>query len=183
MSTTPLKSFSSADGKLNGNGEAAENILNAGERAVERRTLAVELVDENGAGQIELVGEAPDLFGLDFDAGHAIDNHQCGVGGDQRGFGVVKKNIKARGVEEIDFLFGPLGERDAGGNGDLALDLFVVEVGNGVAFVDAREAVGGAGGVEEPGGQGRFAAVTVADKGNVADVGTFVYFHWHTPLL
>ena len=88
------------------------------------------------------------------------------------------KNIEAGRVEQIDFLLGPFGESDAGGDGDLALDLFVVEVGDGVAFVDAGEAVGGAGGVEKSGGQGRFAAVTVTDKGNVADVGTFVYFHW-----
>ena len=148
--------FFGADGELDRDGEAAEDVLHAGERAVKRRTLAIELVDENGAGEIELVGEAPDLFGLDFDARDAIDNHQRGVGGDQRGFGVVQKNIKAGSIEQIDFLLGPLGESDAGGNGDFALDLFVVEVGDGVAFVDASEAVGGAGGVEETRRSGSF---------------------------
>ncbi len=78
---------------------------------------------------------------------------------------------------KIDFLLGPFGEGHAGGDGDLALDLLVVEIGDGIAFVDAGEAVGGAGGVEESGGQRGFAAMTVTDEGDVADVGTFVYFH------
>src|ERR1700735_4342469 len=44
--------FFGADGKLDGDCEAAENILHAREGAVEGRTLAVEFVDENGAGKI-----------------------------------------------------------------------------------------------------------------------------------
>ncbi len=95
-----LEIFFSADGKLNGNGEAAEDALNAFEGAVKGRTLAIELVNEDGAGQIELVGKAPDLFGLDFDARDAIDDDQRGVGCDERSFGVVEKNIEAGGVDE-----------------------------------------------------------------------------------
>jgi hypothetical protein len=60
-----------------------------------------------------------------------------------------RKILKPGRVEQIDFLLGPFGERDAGGNCYFALHLLVVEVGDGGAFVDAGEAVGGAGGVKE----------------------------------
>src|SRR5580704_2129144 len=159
-----------ADGKLGGNGQAAENTLHAGQRAVKRGAFTIELIYKDGARQIELVGKAPDLFRLDLDARDAIHNYQRSVGRDQRSFGVIQKNIKAGRIEKIDFLLGPFGESNAGGNCYFALHLLVVEVGDGVAFIDAGEPVGGAGGVKKARGQGRLAAMTVTDKGNVADV-------------
>ena len=78
-----------ADGEMNGDGGAAEELLDAFESALEAGAFAVELINNDGAGKIEFVGEAPHLFGLDFDAGDAIDQHQGGVGGDQRASGVI----------------------------------------------------------------------------------------------
>ena len=76
-----------ADGDLDGDGGAAEDLLDAGQGALEIGAFAIELIDNDGAGKLEIVGERPDLFGLHFDAGHAVDQHQGGIGGDQRGRG------------------------------------------------------------------------------------------------
>ena len=59
------------------------------ERALEAGALAIELIDDDGAGQLELVGKAPHLLGLDFHAGHAVHQDQGGIGGHQRRPGVV----------------------------------------------------------------------------------------------
>ena len=71
---------------------------------------------------------------------------------------ILKPGVSIR----LIFFLAHSAKASAGGDGDLALDLFVVEIGDGVAFIDARQAVGGAGGVKKPGGQGRFAA---SDRG------------------
>ena len=65
----------------------------------------------------------------------------------------------------------------------LRCDLLVVEIGDGVAFIDACQAVGGAGGEEQPGGERGLAGMSVAHQANVPYVLAFVDFHWMTPLL
>ena len=169
-STTPLKSFSAPMGSWTGIARRPKTSCTLASARSKRRTFAVELVDDDRARQIELVGEAPDLFGLHFDAGHAIHQHQRGIGGDQRRLGVVDENIEAGRVDEIDLFLGPLGERDAGGNGDLALDLLVVEIGDRRTFIDARQPIGGACGVQKPGGEGRLPTMAVSYKSDVSDV-------------
>ena len=74
-----------ADRDLDGHRGAAEIFLDAIERALKIGALAVQLIDHNGAWKLEIVGERPDLLGLDFDAGHAIHHHQRRFGGHQGG--------------------------------------------------------------------------------------------------
>jgi hypothetical protein len=107
----------------------------------------------NGAGQIELVGKAPDFFGLHFDARHAIHHYQRASAAIMRGFGVVDEDIKSGRIDEVDFLFGPLAGGERGGDGQLALNLVVVVIGDCVAFVHARQTVGPARGVKQPSGE------------------------------
>ena len=66
------------------------------------------------------------------------------IGRHQRRLGVVDKDVEAGRVDQVDLFLVPLGGRDGGRNRDLARDLLVVEIGDGVAFVDAGQAVGGA---------------------------------------
>ena len=174
---TPLKSLSAPMGSWIGNGGAAEVSLDAFQGALEVGAFAVELVDDDGARQLEIFGEAPHLFGLRFDAGHAVHQHQRGVGGDQGGARVVNKDVEAGRIEEVDLGLLPLGHGDGGGDGDFALDLLLVEIGNGVAFVDAGKAVGGSGGEEQPGGERGLAGIAVAHHADVPDVLAFVDFH------
>ena len=128
-------------------------------------------------GKLEILGEGPDLLGLDLDAGDAVHQHQGGIGGHQRGLGVVDEDVEAGRVQQVDLELLPLDEGQRGGDGDLALDLFVVEVGDGVALIDAGEAVGGARQEEDPGGERRFARIPVSDQSDVANILAFVNLH------
>ncbi len=114
---------------------------------------------------------------MDLDARHAIHDHQCGVGRDQSRFRVVEKDIEARSVDEIDFLFGPFGESQSGGDGQLALNFLIVEIGDGRAFIHPRQAIGSPGRIQKSGRQGGLAAMSVTNEGDVSNLRTFVYFH------
>ena len=56
----------------------------------------------------------------------------------------------------------------------------VVEIGDGVAVLDAQEAVDGAGGVEEGAGEGRLAGLAVAGEDYITDLFGAVDLHGHT---
>ncbi len=139
-----LKVFLGADGQVNRNGGAAKEGLHAFEGALEAGALAVQFVDDDGARKLKFFAEGPNLLGLHFDAGHAVHQDEGRIGRRERGLGVIDKNVEAGRVQQVDLFLIPLGCRDGGGNRDLARDLFVVEIGDGGAFVDAREAAGGA---------------------------------------
>ncbi len=59
---------------------ASENLVDARQGAIEIGTLSIELIDHDGARQVEFVGEAPNLFGLHLDPRHAIHHHQRRIG-------------------------------------------------------------------------------------------------------
>src|SRR6202030_4324950 len=80
-------------------------------------------------------------------------------------------------VDEIDLFLGPFSVRHGGRNRQLALDLIVIKVGDGVAFVDPRQAVRCAGGVKETGREGGLTAVSMSNQSNISDVCAFVSFH------
>ena len=166
-----------APGKLNRDGGAAEKRLDALERAVEAGALAIEFVDDQRARQLEVVGKRPHLFGLHFDSGHGIHHDQRGVGGDERGPRVIDKDVVAGRIQKVDLGLLPLGVSQRGGNGDLALDLLLVEIRNGVAFIDPRQPVGGARGIQQAGGERGLAGIAVAHHTDVPDVPAFVDFH------
>ncbi len=128
-----------ADRQMNRNRRAPEERLHAFESAFETRALAVQLIDKDGPRQFEFFGERPDLLRLYFDAGHAIHDDQRRVGRHHRRLRVVEENIETRRIQQVDLLLLPLGGRDAGGNRDLALDLLIVEIRDGVAFIHAQQ--------------------------------------------
>ena len=166
-----------AYGQLDGHRGPPEVGVNALQGALETGPLAVQLVDDHRPRKPKRVAEPPHLLGLDFDARHAVHHHQRGIGGHQRGAGVVDEDIEAGRVEQVDFGLVPLGGGDRGRDGHLALDLFVVEIRDGGALVDARQAVGGARGEEDGGGQRGLSAVAVADQTYVPNVLALVDFH------
>ena len=57
------------------------------------------------------------------------------------GASVVSEHIEAGRIEQIDFGLLPLDGGDGGGNRQLAVDFLFVVIGDGVAFIDARQAV------------------------------------------
>ena len=176
-----MKSRSDADGDLDGHGGAAEGVLHALQGALEVGALAVQLIDDDGARQLEIVGETPDLLGLHLDAGHAVDHHQRGIGGDQGRARIVNKDVVAGSIEEVDLGLFPLRHGDGGRDRDFALDFLLVEIGDRIALIHAEQAVGGAGGEEQTGGERRLAGIAVAHHTDVPDVLAFVDFHGCTP--
>ena len=101
-STTPLNSRSLPMGSWMGTAVRPKISWTLVERALKIGALAIQLVDDDGAGELELVGEGPDLLGLHFHAGHAVDHDQGGIGGDQGAARVINKDVVTRGVQDID---------------------------------------------------------------------------------
>ena len=143
--------------------------------------LAIQLVDDDGAREFELFGEGPDLFGLHFDAGDAVDHDEGGIGGDQGAARVVNKDVVTRSIQEVDLGFLPLGHGDGSRDRDFALDFLLVKISDRVAFIDAEEAVGGSGGEQQPGSERCLAGIAVAHYTNVPDILAFVDFHGIAP--
>src|SRR5205085_5133811 len=82
-----------ANGELDGDGRAAEELLYARQRTVEIGAVPVQLIDDDGAGEFELIGEGPNLLGLDFHARHPVHHHQHRIGGRQRRVRIVDKDV------------------------------------------------------------------------------------------
>src|SRR6185503_9492815 len=134
----------STPGQLNGNRVAPEERLNGSERTVEAGAVAIELVDHDGARQVELIGERPDLLGLDLDTRNSINDDERAIGGGKGGMRVVNKDVVAGRIEEIDFDLLPLRVGHGGRDAYLSLDLLFVEVGDRVPFIHPRQPAGGA---------------------------------------
>src|SRR6185295_4656851 len=91
---------------------------------------------------------------------------------------VVNEDVVAGRVEEIDFGFFPFGVGHGSGDADLPLDLLFVEVGNGVPLGHPRQPAGGAGRVQQGGGERSLAGIAVAHHTDVPQILAFVGFHW-----
>src|SRR6202042_3211797 len=98
-------------------------------------------------------------------------------GRDHRSLRIVDKDVEAGRVDQIDLFLGPFGVRHGGRNRQLTLDFVVVKVGNGVAFVDPRQAIRRARGVKKTSREGGLTAVSMSNQSNISDVCTFVSFH------
>src|SRR5215471_19828391 len=90
--------------KLNGNRGASEHRLNTLQGAIKAGALAVEFIYDDCAWKFELVGKAPNLFRLHFNAGNAVHHDQRGVGSYHRRLGVVDKDIEAGRIDQVDLL-------------------------------------------------------------------------------
>ena len=115
---------------------APEGLLQALETASEVRPFAVHLVAVQDDRQAELGGGLPDLLGVDLGTGHGADADECGVGDAQSRARLGEEDAVAGGVEQIDLVLLPRQVADAEADGDAALRLLGVEVGDGVAVLD-----------------------------------------------
>ena len=126
---------------MHGNHGPAESVAQGFQRALKAGAVAIQLVDHQGARQAVLFAEAPDLFRLHFDAGHAMDQHQSGIRRHQRRLRFVHEDVVAGSIHEIDFGLSPLGIGERGADGKLALNFFLVVVRDRGAFVHLAQAV------------------------------------------
>jgi hypothetical protein len=169
------------DGQLQRGDAGAEPVAQLGQGGVVAGPLAVELVDEDHAGQAEAGGQRPRLLGLDLDPVDRAD-HEHGQVGDAQGGGHVAHEVGvARRVDEVDLVVAPLERSHRQRQGDAALVLLGVEVAHRRPVLDATHAGDGTGPVQEGLCQARLARSAVPDQGDVADLTSRVPLHQAPP--
>ena len=148
----------------------AESVAQLLERALEARPFAVELVDEHHAGHAELRGDLPRRIRLDLDAFDRADHEDGQVGHAQRRVDVADEVRVPGAVDEVDLVVLPLERRERERQGQPALLLLGVEVGDRRSVLDPADPSDGAGAVQQRLGQGRLARSAVAHQGDVSDL-------------
>ena len=174
---TPVKSFSLPSGRWIGIAARPKRsrMLSIVRSKLARSRSSLLITMARGSSRRSAVG--PHLFSLRLDAGHGIDHDDEGIGGDQRRVSVVCEEVESGSIEEIDLGFFPLDGGNGSGDGELALDLLLVMVGDGIPFIDARQAVGRPGRKKQPGHYGSFSAMAVSCNADVSDVLCLVDLH------
>ena len=170
-----------ADGEVDGDGGASEELLDAGEGALEIGALAIQLIDHDGAGELELVRRRTRPFRSGLRRRRRRRPDEGGIGGDQSAAGVVDKDVVAGSIENVDLGLLPLGHGDGSRDRDFALDFLLVKISDRVALIDTEEAVGGSGGEKQRGSERGLAGIAVAHYTNVPDILAFVDFHGVAP--
>ena len=163
-------------------GRAAEDLLERGQRSLERGALAVHAIHDDQAREGGLGGEAPGLLGLDLDAGHRVDDDEGRVGRPQRRDRLRDEVGVARRVDQVQLRLPPLAEGQGGLEADLPLDLVRIEVRDGRPVVDLADSRGHAGVEEDCGHERCLSASAVADHGDVPDARRVENLH-HSPWL
>src|SRR6185503_8826971 len=160
-------------GNVHGHDAALEPAAHRLQRTEEVRALAIEPVDHDGAGQIELGGELPDLLGLHLHAGHRVDDDDRGLDHAQARARVRDEVTVARCVDDVHAVALPVTVGHRGVDRYLPLDLVGIEVRGGAAVVDLAEARHRAGGVQHGFYQGGLAHAAMTDDTDVADLADF----------
>src|SRR5581483_7879671 len=170
-----------ADGELERCDTGAEAFLQLVERAVERRALTVELVDEDRARQTEVLRHAPRDLGLHLDALDGRDDEHREVDGAQRGRDVADEVRVPGRVDEVDLVAVDLERRERHRQRDVPALLLGVEVRDGVAVLDPPHPVDRSRAEEQRLGQRRLPRTAVADERHVADLGRRERLHGRPP--
>ena len=105
-----------------------EALLHRCERALEARTLAVELADEDDPGERDLVAAAPQPAGHDLDAHHAVDREQTALDHPQRAERVGHEARVAGRVEQVELAALPVGVPERARDRHRAAALVVVVI-------------------------------------------------------
>ena len=177
------EAFLGADGQLDGNNTAAENVLQRVERALKTRQLAVHPIQDEGTRLIVLGGVVPGFLGDYLNAGGSVYDDERSVSRDERGFCFVDKGGIAGSIEEIDFCFFclagclPFGVGKAGIDGDFAGNFFFVPIGDGGTVGNFTQPRRHAGGEEQRRHELGFPRIAVAYNANVAYPFGCIGFH------
>ena len=160
-----------ADRHLEGGEAALQPLLEGFQRAEKIGPLAVEPVDDDDPRQRVLVGELPDLLGLDLRPRHRVDHHDGGADDAKPRASVGDEIAVPRRVDQVEAVALVVAEGHRGVQRDLALDLVGIEVGGRRAVVDPADAGRGAGREQDGFDEGCLADSAVADEADVADLG------------
>jgi hypothetical protein len=170
-----------ADGHLDGHAVAAERGAHRLERAIEARALAIEAGADDQARELELLGVGPDFLGGHLHAGDGIDDDDRRLDDAKRRARVRQEVAHPGRVDEVDLVLVPLEAGERGGEGVLAGDGLVVEVGDGRALVHLAESIHGRGVEQERRGQLRLARAAVTHERHVPDACRVEDLHKRSP--
>ena len=166
-----------ADRELDRHHLPAERPVHRFEGAVEARALAVEQIEDQQTGQPELLRDVPHLLGLHFNAGDRVDDDECRVRHPQGGPRIAQEVAHSGRVDQVDLRRAPLGESETGRQRVLAVDLFLVEVGDRRTVVDPPQAVDHLRAEQHRGHELRLAGTAVPDDRDIADVRRVIDLH------
>ncbi len=165
------------DGNLDGEDPIAEFLLQLRHNLLIIGIILVHLVDDDAGRDPLLFAQGEDLAGVHLHARDAVDHDGQGVRPLQAGEGFRNEHGEAGGVEEIHLVALPFRVGQAELDGDLALNLLLVEIRDGVAVLNAKEPVHGPGGEQQARYQGGFAGVVMPRKGEIPQGVRGITFH------
>ena len=159
-----------AHGDGDGAQVGAEALLQRGHGDVEVGVGSVEAVDEQRAGEAELLGRVPQAGGDGARPARRVHDEDRRLARAHGGVGVTDKVGVARGVEHVQARTLPDDGRDSGGDGEAALPLLAVVVQRGLGAGVAAETGGTPRQVEHGLGQHGLAHAALAHKDHVLDL-------------
>ncbi len=152
-------------------------LLQLFQRAGKISVLPVQLVDQDQAGQIEILGVLPDFLGAYFDPGNRTDDHRSGVCHAQ-GSKQISDKVKVTGrIQEINLAPVPFQRRQTDIDRNLPLDLVGIVIGGCGSRFNVPETVNGSAGKKESLGKRGFAGSAVGNQSNIADRFAGIIFH------
>ena len=160
-----------ADRQLDRDDVGAEAIFHGLHGEVEVRADLVHLVDEADAGDVVLVGLAPDLLGLRLDTLLAVEHGNGTVEHPQAALHLDGEVDVPGGVDDVDLVVVPEAGGRGGGDGDPPLLLLLHPVHGGGAVVHLTDLVADTGVVEDALGRRRLTGIDVRHDADVADLG------------
>ena len=169
------------DRQLDRHRVGAEPVVAGAQRAGEVGVLLVHHVHDHQRRRLLLLQDLPHHFGADLGARVRAQHEDRGVRGRQRAVDVADEVGKAGRVQEVDLVAGPfeLGQPEA--DRDLALDLVLRIVEQGVAVRDPAETRGRLGGEQHGFGEAGLAHAVVGNESNVTNVGGREFLHRPPP--
>ena len=126
-----------ADRKLEGGDGAAEALLQVQYKLTEGGMVIIHIGDKEESRKLLPLAELPGLYGSGLDAGLAVYDDDCGVGGGDRLLHLTHKVEVSRAVQDIDFVLAlfPLVFNRNEGSGDRELPplLLLLIIGNRIS--------------------------------------------------
>ncbi|KDN82459.1 hypothetical protein KCH_57970 [Kitasatospora cheerisanensis KCTC 2395] len=160
-----------ADRHLHGQRHRVEPVADRGDRAVQVRAGPVHLVDERDPRHAVPVGLAPHRFALRLDARDGVEHRHRAVQHAQRPFHLVGEVHVARRVDQVQPVPRPVATDRSSKDGDAAVALLRIEVGDGGAVVHLAAPVGLTGQEQDALGDGGLPGIHVGEDAEVADRG------------
>ena len=145
----------------------AETCVQQRHGGAEVGVIAIDVVDEDRARDVHLLGFFPQFRRHDLRAIDGVDHEHGHLSGVHRGNGVADEVGVTRRVEQVDLVIVEGNGSNRGADGELAANLLVVEVEIGLPVVRRAHALGSAGDEQHRLCERRLTGPVLADKRDV----------------